>query len=146
MFGPPAEVFAAGASLSELKIDVEDTVELVLAYEEPARLFNVHLDFLQRTPDRRCRFIGTEGTLIWDATRETVSIFRASDGRWEQVHRPAADRNQVYLDELSAFFRLMAGEAGPLATLEEACSVLAIVEAAAGSMAARTAVRLHEPA
>lgn len=142
MFGLPAEVTATGGRISDLEIDVEDAIELTLRYEAPERLLNIHLDFLQRSPDRRCRFIGSEGTLLWDAMRDTIDVYRASTKDWENLHVAAADRNQMYLDELAKFFELIAGGTDTLARLDEACDVLAIVEAARNSLMHKQTVKV----
>jgi predicted dehydrogenase len=72
MFGMPARVSARGGRYSELEIDVEDMAELCLEYEGPARLVNIHLDFLQRSPARSCKFIGDQGTLVWNGITDKI--------------------------------------------------------------------------
>lgn len=135
MFGLPETVTARGGRYSSLEIDVEDVVEVTLEFTGQHRMLaNVHLDFLQRAPDRRCRFIGAEGTLIWDAVADTIDIFRAGTGQWERITFPPAERDSTYLDQLQRFLAAAEGAMSTLPTLAEGYDVLAIVDAAMRSM------------
>ena len=109
MFGLPEDVTARGGRFSDLEIDVDDVVELTLGYGIRKRIVNVHLDFLQRVPDRRCRFIGSEGTLVWNAILNQIDLFRVSTGQWEIFKCSGSDRNQMYLDELTQFLNAIEG-------------------------------------
>lgn len=135
MFGCPETVTARGGRYGSLEIDVEDVVEVTLEFSGRGRMLaNVHLDFLQRAPDRRCRFIGSEGTLIWDAVADTIDIFRAGTGRWERITFPPAEGDETYLDQLRQFLAAAEGGTLTLPTLAEGCDVLAIADAAARSL------------
>lgn len=146
IFGVPGRVTARGGTLSGLEIDVEDVVELCLEYAAPRRLVNVHLDFLQKPAHRSCRFIGTRGTLVWNAIANSIAVYRESLGAWEEIAFPAADGNQTYLDELQEF---LAGPGGPgrrLASAGDGFDVVAVVEAAKASMEAGRTMEVHRHA
>lgn len=143
MFGLPHHVTARGGQLSALELDVEDLVELCLEYEHPRRLVSVHLDFMQRVPHRSCRLIGALGTLIWDAIKDVVEVYRVETGQWERTEFPALDRNQPYLDETRDFLFPTDVTTGQLPNLSAAYDVLAIVEAAKDSIASGKTIRIQ---
>jgi len=146
LFGMPARVTARGGRYSQLEIDVEDMVELCLEYAAPQRLINVHLDMLQRAPTRRCRFIGSEGTLLWDGIADRIECYRSSTRGWEIYDQFAiADRNQMYLDELEHFLGCVQDRATPLVDGVQGLAVLNLVEAARESLAQGRTVELTRP-
>ena len=132
IFGAPATVAAQGGTFGTLGIEVEDLVELCMQYEQPRRLISVHLDFLQRAPYRGCRFIGSEGTLVWNGGADTLDLYTYASGAWRHMHLPMADRNAMYLDELREF--LSPAVPATLTTVTQAAAVLAVVDAARLSM------------
>ena len=81
MFGLPDLVTARGGRYGSLEIDVEDVVEVTLEFAGHRRMLaNVHLDFLQRAPDRaRCRFIRTKGTVVCGCDRRHDHILPRGD-------------------------------------------------------------------
>jgi predicted dehydrogenase len=143
IFGLPHSVAASGGQFSALELNVEDLVELCLEYQKPRRLVSVHLDFIQRVPHRSCRLIGVQGTLIWDAIKDTVEIYRVETGQWERTEFPALDRNQAYLDETSDFLFAIDSTTCKLPALSAAYDVVAIVEAAKESMACGRTIRIQ---
>lgn len=144
MFGMPSRVSARGGRYSELEIDVEDMVELCLEYEDPARLINIHLDFLQRSPSRSCKFIGDQGTLVWNGITDRIDVFSAEAGAWQHIDGHAqADRNGMYLAELRHFLDCAHRREPALCDGAQGYDVLAIVEAARASMQHGAAVPVH---
>ncbi len=143
----PDRVTARGGRYSRLEIDVEDTAEILLEYDAPARLVSLHLDMIQRAPIRRCRFIGSEGTVVWDSIGDRIEFYRASQGSWETMNQFAlTDRNRMYLDELEHFLACVASGAVPLTSGEDGRNVLVMVHAARLAMAGGTSVGLEEHA
>jgi predicted dehydrogenase len=142
VFGLPHSVTAKGGKFSNLEIDVEDAVEVVLDYGPGKMLVNVHLDFLQRSVDRRCRFIGSEGTLIWNAIQNEIELYRASTKKWERLTFSPDDRVQIYIDELNQFFGFIEGAPTDLARVAEGYDVLAVVDAAVQSMKLQQTVKV----
>ena len=131
IFGPPDRVTARGGRYGDLTLDVEDLVELLLDYQNPPCLVSVHLDMLQRAPQRTCRFIGSEGTLVWDAIADRVDLYRATTSAWETLPVPnLTDRNRMYLDELSHFLDCIAQGTQPQVDGTAGLRALEIVAAA----------------
>jgi predicted dehydrogenase len=130
-FGLPNFVSARGGRYSDLDVDVEDMVELVLEYDSPKRLVSMHLDFLQHAPVRGCRFIGERGTILWDGVAERAHYFLTGDSAWRTSdERVAHDRNRTYVDELEHFLHCVDRGDRPIVNGEDACNVLAVIDAA----------------
>lgn len=143
ILGAPARVSACGGRFGALEIDVEDMVSLSLEYDQPRMLANIHLDFLQRAASRTCKFIGSEGTLVWDGIAETIVMYRADTRQWSRTELPAVpDKNTMYLEELAHFLDAVERRAPVDIDGEQGLQVLHIVEAAKRSIATRTAVEL----
>jgi predicted dehydrogenase len=143
ILGKPARVHACGGRYGALEIDVEDMVSLGLEYEQPRMLANIHLDFLQRAASRTCKFIGAEGTLVWDGMAETIALYRADTRAWTRTElRATPDKNQMYLDELSHFLEAVEQRQPVTISGEQGLQVLRIVEAAKRSIATRAVVEL----
>lgn len=135
MFGVPVRVSCRGGRFSKLDIDVEDCLELTLEYEKPARLVSIHLDFLQRPASRSCKFIGTGGTLTWNALKDqyTLQCVDLPDES-RKVVLPMQDRNQMYLDELRAFVDAVEGRSPSSIPLEQGIDVMRIISSARRSL------------
>ncbi|MNR53401.1 hypothetical protein D3C85_1734120 [compost metagenome] len=85
------------------------------------------MDFLQRKAHRKCRFIGSEGTLEWDLIQNQVTLISSSgahviysDAEW--------DKNKMYLAMISDFVRLIHGEASLSVNLKDATRTVALIE------------------
>jgi len=143
LFGMPVRVTARAGKYSDLQIDVEDLVELLLEYESPRRLVSVHLDFLERAPRRTCRFVGLEGSIVWDAMRESVDAYQVASGAWTAVPtRRFSDRNQMYVDEMRHFLDCIDEGSRPIVDGADGLNVLMIIEAARQSMTRNSTVEV----
>src|SRR5437764_198404 len=68
----PRRVYAVGGHLSNLEVDVEDSVSLLLDCQSlPVQ---IHLDYLQRPPQRRCEIVGDAGRARYDYYANEVSF------------------------------------------------------------------------
>jgi predicted dehydrogenase len=129
--------------ISDLEVDVEDTAEIGLRFENGA-LGSLHLDFNQQPPAHRFEVIGTKGTIKWDLSDGATRIYRASaeslavstgmgiktGGAWEAY--PLVDgweRNVMFLEQMKHFVAVANGEAEPTCTLADGVRVQHLVEA-----------------
>lgn len=142
-FGMPESVFCVGGHYSPLDLDVEDIAEIILTYTNPNRLISIHLDFLQHSASRRCKFIGTKGTLIWDGITDCIEThFGPADAR-NTVHGPFTnDRNIMYIDEIQHFLNCVDDRSAPQVDGTQGAAVLSIVNAARLSIESATIVHL----
>lgn len=73
MLGEPESVIAITGRSGVLDIDVEDSADVLLGFPQGARA-RIHLDFLEQGKSRRCRIVGTEGTIETDLVAGTVQL------------------------------------------------------------------------
>ena len=138
LLGEVTSVCALTSTQGDLGLIVEDLAEVLLTFESGA-VGSVHLDLLQRAPTRTCRVIGTEGTLAWDGLSHGLRLF--TQGGWTELLRPEdapADRNRMYLDELSHFLGCIESGAMPRVTGEDGLRALEIALAVKASRGTTT--------
>lgn len=128
LFGPLSVDFCRLARQGELTLDVEERADLMLSGDK-SLLCQLHLDFLQQVPQRRCVISGQQGRIEWDLLENSVSLINA-DGRQQLYHQPLWDKNQMYLLMLQDFYTAMTlGKAAPI-PLQDGLAVLRLVEQA----------------
>lgn len=109
-----------------LGIDVEDLVDVVALTERQA-VVHLHLDFLQRKAHRQCDFIGTKGRIEWDLILNQVLLH--TDKRTEVLYADTAwDKNRMYLDMLTDFTRLIAGQPNQCILVNDAVATIGLIE------------------
>lgn len=137
MLGEVEWVTATLATVSDLKINVEDIALLQLTFASGTRAV-LSLDYLDREYDRGCRLVGSQGTVAWSWGAEELSLVTA-DGSRSTTTVPS-DAGPTYKAELAAFLDATGGSGSPSATAADARRSLAVVEAARES--AVTGVRV----
>lgn len=121
LFGPPRRVSASGGHLSELDIDVEDTVEAVLHTAELD--VTVRQSMAARPPRRTIAVAGEHGSIAVDLLTGNVR------SRGAVAPAPGfADyqRNRMFIDEAAHFLACIAGTARPAVPLDEGIAVLQV--------------------
>lgn len=145
LFGMPRRVFAVGGHLSRLDVDVEDSVSMLLECRDGDFPFpvHVHLDYLQRPPQRLCQIVGDIGKVQYDYHANTV-MHHSTEPRAETLYRfDSFDRNQMFLDELKHFLDCVKGEAAPIVNLREGSSSMRIAQSALESLETGRSVELN---
>lgn len=112
----------------ELGLAVEDIADLVLFCEKNVYVF-VHLDFIQKSAQRNCEFIGQNGRLVWDLLDNTVILYHAA-GKNSLYAEPDYNKNGMYLDMLTAFENMLQGGVNSLATVTSATKVVQQIDEA----------------
>lgn len=126
-FGNFSQVFCVARKSSDLEIDVEDCVDAILKRDD-GLVVSMHLDFLQRTTSRSCKFICAYGTLVWNVAANEVFVLHPGGSREVLFSDPDYDRNDMYLQEMARFSRVAAGDLSPDVGLEHAIAVLRLIE------------------
>lgn len=138
LLGEVKTVWAYVRQLSELSLDVEDTAEIGMEFENGA-IGSVHLDYNRRPPAHHLEIVGTLGTLRWDNADGTVSIYRVDhtpseskrDSQWEKFSPPVGfERNDMFLDEMRHFVSIVRENSEPQCTLNDGHQALRLVLAA----------------
>jgi predicted dehydrogenase len=147
LFGRPDTVYATIGRYSDLEIAVEDLAEIVIEYEEPSLIVSIHLDFLQQPAARSGKFIGTNGTLLWDAIADRIECSAPQAQTLAALPSTSGgDGNAMYLNELEHF--LSCARSGTTPSIDGAAGleVLEVIEAARRSARGKRAVSMREPA
>jgi predicted dehydrogenase len=142
LFGMPRRLHACGGHLSSLDVDVEDSVSVLMDCGDIGSPLpvHVHLDYLQRPPQRRCEVIGDKGKAVFDYYANRVDVFDTATGERETHAFDHFERNQMFADELEHFLRCVRGEETPVVDLREGLKSLQISAAAAESLRTGAAV------
>lgn len=141
VLGPVASVSARLATVSELEIDVEDVAQLQLGFASGVQGV-LSLDYLDRSYDRGCRIVGSEGTVAWSWGEGRLRL-HADDGSAQEASLPS-DAISTYPAEVAAFIRAVEEHSPPSTTPAEGRHALQVVDAARES-SARGAVVTLEP-
>ena len=134
LFGRPNEVVAAGGNSGSLDLQVEDIVELLLKYKS-GPLISVHLDFLDRAGFRTLRIIGEEGSIVWDAIQDDVTLY-SGKGPPEHllVSSDNRDRNLCYIKELEHFLNCVESGQPTGIDVQAAADVVTLIDGARSSL------------
>ena len=130
LFGAPRAVTATGGHLSDLEIDVEDTVDAQL--EGGMVPVSVRQSMAMRPPRRVISVTGEAGSV-------TVDLLAGRISSTPRIASAAAfadyQRNQMFVDEARHFQACLAGTESPAVPLEDGLEVLRL------ALAVKTAVR-----
>lgn len=127
ILGPVASVAAKLTTVSDLEIDVEDLAQLQLTWASGTEGV-LSLDYLDRSYDRGCRIIGSEGTTSWSWSDGRVLVAAASGET--VVTTVPADVTSTYPAEIEAFLADAIGTGRPATTADAALHATQVVEAA----------------
>lgn len=137
LFGAPRTVTATGGHLSDLEIDVEDTVHAELA--GGAVPVAIRQSFASRPPRRTINVEGETGSVTIDLLNGRVSSHPrvASTGAFADFQR-----NQMFVDEVRHFLACMAGTETPSVPLSDGIAVLRVALAVKDAMRTGRAVEV----
>lgn len=153
LLGEVDAVWALAGHLSDLEIDVDDTAEIGLRFQNGA-FGSLHLDYNQRPSAHRLEVIGTRGTLRWNNEDGAVYLYpdpahdegakQAEAHGWLTIPAPPGfERNQLFIAEMQNFIDIIRGVAQPRCTLEDGVQALRLALAAHHSAQTGQLVQLH---
>jgi predicted dehydrogenase len=144
-FGGSIEsVYCAASTRSNLEIDVEDCVDLLMRFSS-GLVINLHLDYLDKIKRRGCEIVGSAGTAVWQSlgkNPEIATVLRAKNNESYSIERLDFDQNQLYIDEMKHLLLCIQNGTEPLLSLRDASLDLKIVLAAELSSRSGNAVQL----
>jgi predicted dehydrogenase len=140
--GEARSVTARLARIGDLAIDVPDLAEIIVDLESGA-IGAIHIDMVDRAAVRRCRVVGTDGTITWDGLTGETLLFTAATRQWISLAAGCAEpRGESYVREMEQFLACVGRGGKPTADGEEGLRTLAIAVAAAESAATGRTVSL----
>jgi hypothetical protein len=99
----------------------------VVTTTQSGTLVNIHLDFLQRQAYRRCRFVGSKGTVEWDLIKNEVKQTNHT-GDSTVYSDPAWDKNKMYLNMLQDFINMTKDNKHSCIDLQQASKTVQLIE------------------
>ena len=134
IFGEVDWVQAILAQQSDLEIDVEDTVHLVLGfvanYNERPLIASVNLDFIRQDTTRLCTAIGKLGSLRWNGIAGTVELLSLETQAWHEVFKHQTIADDSYAAEWTNVIACIEQGSLPFITRADGLKALEIIEAA----------------
>jgi len=104
LFGMPNTVLAYGGKRSELSLDVNDHVSIIVYYEDLKLPIQIQLDYVS-TPSRRyCTIVGSKGCFHWDMISNLVTLEFNTGEKSCRHDFSDLSRNQLFEDEITSFF------------------------------------------
>jgi len=125
-FGVPQKLFAKVEKISDLEIETDDNVDILVYYPNDMRV-SLHLDLYARPHEKTIQFVGENGTLIWEPNR--IKIGKEMDPNWE-IEEFAYDRNDMFVEVAKEFLHVLSGGSVKTCTIDDGARVLSLIEAA----------------
>ena len=123
-FGKPDRLKAFANYNSDLNIDTESSIDIILKYKNGI-VSSVHLDYLQKPPDREYLFIGDKGKAKFHYFENKVEIH--TDSSSETFTGPEGfERNDMFLEEVKYFINCIENNINPSPGIDEAAISLNI--------------------
>ncbi|MEJ2286684.1 MAG: Gfo/Idh/MocA family oxidoreductase [Desulfobacterales bacterium] len=137
-FGMPQKLFATIDKISDLEIDTDDNVDVMVQYADNLRV-NLHLDLYARPHEKSIQFVGEEGTMIWEPNQ--IRIGKQMEPEWE-TEEFSVDRNDMFVAAAEEFLAIIGGQADYTCTIDDGVRVLRLIEAARASSREEKVIRL----
>lgn len=129
-FGLPLAVHCSGGNRGKEKLDVEDTVQMTLLYENFSA--QITLCFMHKKKMRHFHIAGTEGALLWNEEKNTLML-SSFEGRDEEIKAPDFTNDTMFISQAEDFLCSWSQQRSADSLLSAGYS-LAVVEAARESM------------
>jgi len=123
-FGIPKEILSISDKVSELEVNVEDTSEIIMQFENKA-IVNIHLDFVRRDKKRCCEIVFENGTVYYDFINNEFKEFDVKENKWN-IEKIEEDANEMYVNEMKHFIQMINENAEPSCSLKEAKKTLEV--------------------
>jgi len=141
LFGEVKEVMAFSDKISNLKIDVEDTADVMLKFLSKS-VATIHMDYLQRVPSRTAEIIGDNGMMTWQYIAHMNKVTILTKNSIKVTEFPIDDMAMTYLKQISNFLKAIEGKTKPKVDLKEGIDTLKVALAVKKSAKIHKKVRL----
>ena len=126
--GTPTSVFAQVDTISDLEIDADDNVDILISYASGTRV-NLHLDLIGRPHERSITAVGELGTLVYSYEENTISVGRSGEQAWDRQSFEC-ERNDMFMSAAREFVELIdAPDRDKTCTVIDGIAALKIVDA-----------------
>jgi len=142
LMGEVVSVSAITGRQSSLHIDVEDTADILLEFDNGI-IGNLHLDMVQRKPVRTCKVVGSRGSLEWDGIRHRTIMYDEDNVQQKVFNKDGGlDRDILMQEQLVDFLECIETKGKPLVSGEDGKRAVEIVLAAKLSSEEGRTIRL----
>jgi len=129
LLGEVSAVWAFMESSSALEVNVEDTAEIGLRFENDC-IGSLHLNYIQRPPSHWLEMVGSQGTIQWRYDEGDVKVYDSVDGSWRKYSlKSGFHRNDLFLNEMEHFVDILYHETDPVCSLDDGMRVQEIIAA-----------------
>jgi len=133
IFGEVDWVQACLSRQSRLEIDVEDTVHMMLGFEQHAEshrlIGTLNMDLVRHDTTRMCTSIGDLGSLRWNGLTGVVELFEAGANNWRELFRYQHQREESYRAEWENFLACIEEKSTPLVSAQDGFKVMQLIQA-----------------
>ncbi len=141
MLGKPESLFASVDKISDLEINTDDNVDILVRYANGLRV-NLHLDLIGRPYERSITAVGEAGTLVWSYEDNNVKLGKTGERTW-QTQPFNCERNEMFLGAAREFVALIRGEKPtPSCSVADGLAVLEMLDLCRQSAASGQSCRL----
>ncbi len=139
-FDMPERLFAKIEKISDLEIETDDNVDILVYYPNDLRV-SLHLDLYARPHEKAIQFVGEKGTMIWEPNR--IKIGKEMDPNWD-IEEFDYDRNDMFVEVAKEFLHVLSGGSVKTCTIDDGVRVLRLIEAARMSSSEEKVVRIDD--
>ncbi len=140
-FGKPLSLYGQVEKNSNLEIETDDNVDVILNYPDGLRI-TLHLDLFGRPHEKFIRFIGDKGTMVWSAEPNRISIGTSMEQQWEHEEF-TCERNDMFVSVAKEFLSVLDHGSTETCRLEDGVMVMQIIEAIRKSHQEQKVVRVN---
>jgi predicted dehydrogenase len=141
-FGKPKSVTCVGGTYSDVGMDVEDTVHVILDYVKFS--VQINLTFWQKHHERSVSISGDDGYLSWNQDDDILLEEYFDKKTPNQMHKNQTSGNDTMFDlQIKSLFE-KSNHHNSMVNLEESILSLTIVEAAKLSMESQVTVNIND--
>ncbi len=139
--GTPTSVFAQVDTISDLEIDADDNVDILISYASGIRV-NLHLDLIGRPHERSITTVGELGTLVYSYEDNEIRTGRNGEQVWDR-QTFECERNDMFIGAAREFIELIdTPDRDKTCTVIDGIAALKIVDACRESSATGRRIKL----
>lgn len=127
IFGDLKARYSSLRSSKELALEVEDQASIVATTSNDTEL-TLKLDFLQKSPTRFCKVVGSNCTIVWNLLRDEILRLDDSGSTLIFAGGGVANPNQKYLDMFEDFLKLVEGAPNECVRPKDALKTVRFIE------------------
>ena len=103
--GKPKNVYGLINKESKLKISSDHIIDILIKFNNKSTA-NIHLNYLNNPPERKIEIIGTKGQIQFDYYKNEALLY-VNGKKSKKMKLIDFDRNQLFLDEMKYFLKLV---------------------------------------